>query len=87
MFALGAGLDIGARNEAAVRAELQTHHVPVRGAATGGNSGRTVRVAPKEGTVNVHQAGGKPVELLGPTPRRTDGLRPGPTVAFGVAGA
>jgi chemotaxis protein CheD len=85
MFALGAGLDIGSRNEAAVRDALKSMRLPVRGAETGGNSGRTIKVAPEQGIVNVHQAGGKPVELLGPKARREALLRP--SVAFGVAGA
>lgn len=63
MFALGAGMDIGARNEAAVREALSSQRVRVRAAATGGNSGRTMRVA--DGTVNVHEAGSKPVTLFG----------------------
>jgi chemotaxis protein CheD len=65
MFALGAGMDIGARNEAAVRDALSEHRLRVRAAATGGNSGRTMRVFPGEGTVNVHVAGGAPETLLG----------------------
>jgi len=65
MFALGAGMDIGARNEAAVRDGLSKHRVKVRAAATGGSSGRTMRVLAGEGTVNVHEAGSKPVVLFG----------------------
>jgi chemotaxis protein CheD len=85
MFALGNGLDIGSRNEAAVREALKSARLPIRGAETGGNSGRTIKVAPAEGTVNVHQAGGKPVELLGPQGRRESPVRP--SLAFGAAGA
>jgi chemotaxis protein CheD len=65
MFALGAGMDIGARNEAAVREALSQHRVKVRAAATGGNSGRTMRVFGTDGTVNVHEAGSKPTTLFG----------------------
>jgi chemotaxis protein CheD len=68
MFALGAGMDIGARNEAAVREALSSHRLRVRAAATGGNSGRTMRVLAGEGTVNVHEAGAKPVMLFAAAP-------------------
>ena len=65
MFALGAGMDIGARNEAAVKAQLSRHRIRLRASATGGSSGRTMRVFAKQGLVNVHEAGGKPVALFG----------------------
>ena len=65
MFALGSGLDIGARNDAAVRDGLGRLQVRIRAAATGGNRGRTVRVGVGEGTVNVQEAGGDRVMLLG----------------------
>jgi chemotaxis protein CheD len=86
MFALGAGMDIGARNEAAVRGALSEVHVRVKAATTGGNSGRTMRVIAGECTVNVHIAGGQPETLLGGgasggTPRRAG------SVGFGLAGA
>ena len=57
MFALGAGMDIGARNEAAVRAALSRHRLRVRAVGDRGNSGRTMRVFAAEGLVNVHEAG------------------------------
>ena len=65
MFALGSGLDIGARNDAAVRTALASLQVRVHASATGGNRGRTVRVGVGEGTVNVQEAGGERVALLG----------------------
>jgi chemotaxis protein CheD len=65
MFALGSGLDIGARNDAAVRAALGCLQVRIHATATGGNRGRTVRVGVGEGTVNVQEAGGERVALLG----------------------
>jgi chemotaxis protein CheD len=65
MFAMGGGLDIGARNDAAVREALHQRGLRVRAAETGGSSGRTVRVHVADGTVLVHQAGGKPVAVLG----------------------
>ena len=96
MFALGAGLDIGARNEAAVRAALSAHQLRVRVAETGGNSGRTVRVYADQGIVDVHKAGGKPVTILGPgasgpgassAARDTPGARASAAVSFGVGRA
>ncbi len=65
MFALGSGLDIGARNEAAVKTALERLQVRINATATGGNRGRTVRVGVGEGTVNVQEAGGERVALLG----------------------
>ena len=42
--ASNAGMEVGQRNEAAVREELERLRIPVIAAATGGNRGRTVRV-------------------------------------------
>jgi chemotaxis protein CheD len=64
MFEMSGGLDIGARNERAVRAALATARVPVQIAQTGGNQGRTVRIAVGEGLVTVRVAGQPPVTLL-----------------------
>jgi chemotaxis protein CheD len=89
MFAMGAGLDIGARNDAAVRDALRTQGLTVRAAETGGSSGRTVRVSVDDGSVNVHQAGGKPVTILGPgaasASARAGAARPGSSVPAGRA--
>jgi chemotaxis protein CheD len=71
MFDLGNDLDIGARNEIAVRAALARARVAVAAAATGGRRGRTVRVCVREGSVTVKEAGGEAVTLLGP--RRNGG--------------
>jgi chemotaxis protein CheD len=66
MFRLGAGsgADIGARNEAAVRAELQRERVAVVAAATSGDKGRTVKVH-VAGDVLAREAAGDTVRLLG----------------------
>ncbi|MBS1869742.1 MAG: hypothetical protein JSS99_08765 [Actinobacteria bacterium] len=61
-----AGLDLGARNEAAVREALADAGVPVRAAATGGDRGRTVRVRVGEARVSVKEAGGVEVPLWHP---------------------
>jgi chemotaxis protein CheD len=61
--AKAASLDLGARNEAAVRAALALERIPVRAAATGGSCGRTMRVAPAGATVAVKEAGGAEQEL------------------------
>lgn len=60
------GLDLGARNEAAVRAALADAGIPVRAAATGGDRGRTVRVRVGEARVSVKEAGGVEVSLWHP---------------------
>jgi len=60
------GLDLGARNEAAVRAALADAGIPVRAAATGGDRGRTVRVRVGEARVSVKEAGGVEVPLWHP---------------------
>jgi chemotaxis protein CheD len=57
MFSTSAGMEIGARNEAAVRAELQRAGIPVTASATAGSVGRTVRVHVATGTVTVREAG------------------------------
>jgi chemotaxis protein CheD len=55
----GSTLDIGARNERATRAALERARLAVGAAATGGSTGRTIRVHVAEGTVTVKKAGGK----------------------------
>jgi chemotaxis protein CheD len=67
MFNFGsAQLDVGARNEAAVRDGLAAARLPVKAAATGGNKGRTVRVHVGDGRVLVRAAqGGDEVLMKG----------------------
>lgn len=86
MFALGSGMDIGARNDAAVREALARAQIRVRAAATGGNRGRTVRVQVGDCTVHVQEAGGEKIPLIGdraPAPRQF----PARTIGLGGAGA
>lgn len=65
MFAVSAAsMEVGQRNEAAVRALLKTNRIPVVAAATGGNKGRTIRVDVSSSAVTVREAGGKDSELL-----------------------
>jgi chemotaxis protein CheD len=65
MFAVSAAsLEVGQRNEAAVRGLLKTCRIPVVAAATGGNRGRTIRVDVASSAVTVREAGGKDAELL-----------------------
>jgi chemotaxis protein CheD len=71
MFAFGSGVvgrDIGARNEAAVRVELDRVRVPVRAAATGGGKGRSMRVDVRAGEVVYKEAAGRPITLLEASP-------------------
>ena len=65
MFAVSAAsLEVGQRNDAAVRAILQGLRIPVVAAATGGCRGRTIRVDVGTSAVTVREAGGKDTELL-----------------------
>jgi len=65
MFSLGKGssLDIGGRNETAVRALLAAERIPVVASATGGSRGRTIRVFPG-GAVLSKEAGGAEIVLM-----------------------
>jgi len=63
MFEMSGGLDIGSRNEQAVKAALAAAKIPVRAAQTGGNQGRTVKIAVGECLVTVRVAG-QPAETL-----------------------
>ena len=63
MFEVSGGLDIGARNEAAVRAALTKSRVPVTAAETGGSAGRTLKIDVGEMLVTVRVAG-QPAETL-----------------------
>jgi chemotaxis protein CheD len=62
MFA--ANLEVGRRNEAAVRELLVRERIPVVAAATGGSRGRTIRIDAAAGTVTVREAGGREIQLL-----------------------
>jgi chemotaxis protein CheD len=64
MFTTGE-LDIGARNITAVREALEALNVKVHATATGGNTGRTLRVSAATGVVTMKEAGGRPIILLG----------------------
>jgi chemotaxis protein CheD len=65
MFALdGSGaLDIGMRNQEAVRDALRKERIPVVAAETGGAQGRTIRVIPG-GAVLSKEAGGAEIVLM-----------------------
>ena len=77
MFALGGtGLDVGPRNEAAVREQLEALRISVVAAETGGSRGRTIRVDVETGRVTAREAGGIEEELFAGMPVR---------VALGVA--
>jgi chemotaxis protein CheD len=69
MFAVStAGLEVGQRNEAAVRDLLKSMRIPVKATATGGSRGRTIRVDAATGAVTVREAGGHDTELLAGSP-------------------
>lgn len=62
----GAGrLQVGARNEEAVRAALRAAGIPIVAAETGGGSGRTIRVYVAEMCVTSRVAGGSEAVLHG----------------------
>ena len=68
MFAVSASsLEVGQRNEAAVRELLEQHRIPVVATATGGTRGRTIRVDVGTSKITVREAGGKDTELLAST--------------------
>jgi chemotaxis protein CheD len=74
MFEMTGGLDIGSRNEAAVRAALAKQRITIKAALTGGNTGRTMKIAVGELLVTVRSAGQQPETLLeGRQPRTTAG--------------
>jgi chemotaxis protein CheD len=68
MFSFGQNgdsrLDVGARNEEAVRTALEAARIPVRATATAGKTGRTVRVTVDAGLVLVKEAGQPATELF-----------------------
>ena len=67
MFAaIGGSMEVGARNEAAVKAQLAAARIRIHASATGGSRGRTVRVDPQTGIVLVREAGGKDGQLFPP---------------------
>jgi chemotaxis protein CheD len=63
MFTGATGMEIGARNEVAVRAALAQAGVAVTAAATAGALGRTIRVHVADGTVTVREAGAQEKSL------------------------
>jgi chemotaxis protein CheD len=67
MFEMSGGLDIGARNEQAVRTALDAARLIPRVIQTGGNQGRTVKVSVGEGTISVRVAGEASVTLIDAT--------------------
>jgi chemotaxis protein CheD len=75
MFEMSGGLDIGSRNETAVRAALRKARITIKAAKTGGNTGRTVKISVGDLLVTVRSAG-QPAETLlaGRNPRTTAGV-------------
>ena len=58
-------LEVGQRNEAAVRDQLATARIPVIAAETGGDRGRTIRVHVGSRRITVREAGGADRVLVG----------------------
>jgi chemotaxis protein CheD len=63
MFAAAGRLDVGSRNELAVREALRAHGVAVLAAATGGSTGRTMRVYLETCSVTCKEAGRAEIEI------------------------
>ena len=62
----GAGrMQVGARNEEAVRAALRDAGIPLAASETGGGSGRTIRVYLADARVTSRIAGGTEIDLYG----------------------
>jgi chemotaxis protein CheD len=78
MFEMSGGLDIGSRNEAAVRAAMAEARIAIKAAKTGGNTGRTVKISVGDLLVTVRSAGEQPETLL-------DGRKPRSTAGAGAA--
>jgi chemotaxis protein CheD len=67
MFAVSrSSLEVGQRNEAAVREQHAAHRINVIAAETGGERGRTIRVHVGSNLVTVREAGGVESELVAP---------------------
>jgi chemotaxis protein CheD len=64
-------LDVGVRNERAVRAALSEEGIAVRAAATAGKTGRTIRVHVESGIVTCKEAGGTATPILEARPTST----------------
>jgi len=65
MFATSSpALEVGQRNETAVREQLQALGIPVIATETGGKRGRTIRVHIASTRVTVREAGGKEADLV-----------------------
>ena len=65
MFATtSASMEVGQRNEAAVRDLLKANRIPIIATETGGKKGRTIRVHVGAEKVTVKEAGGTEVNLL-----------------------
>ncbi|MGH2858640.1 MAG: chemotaxis protein CheD [Solirubrobacteraceae bacterium] len=77
------GLDIGSRNEQAVRDQLARARIPVRAAETGGSQGRTLRVT-QGCTITVRVAGEEPQTLLDGGRSGGSGRAPGAASRIGT---
>jgi chemotaxis protein CheD len=89
MFEMSGGLDIGARNQEAVRTALSKARIRVAASQTGGNQGRTLRIAVGECRVSVRVPGQAEQTLLeGRTDARPAAIsNRGLRAEIGVSGA
>jgi chemotaxis protein CheD len=67
MFAAGPStLEVGQRNDAAVREQMRARRIPIVASATGGTRGRTVRVDVETAGVTVREVGAQTSVLVEP---------------------
>lgn len=71
MFGHSSAIEVGKRNEEAVRQALAGARLTVTAAETAGDKGRTVRVHADGGVMTVRKVAADEVVLLGATPART----------------
>ncbi|HLH65898.1 MAG TPA: chemotaxis protein CheD [Solirubrobacteraceae bacterium] len=87
MFRSSASLDVGARNDRAVREALCAARITLGAARTGGAQGRTLRVSLAEGLVTVRVAGEPAATLLeAPDPPGATDRRCRPAGSLLIAG-
>ncbi len=65
MFAKTSSIEVGRRNEEAVRLALSAASLSVKATATGGDRGRTVRVHAQGGVMTSREVAGDEIVLLG----------------------
>ena len=63
MFATGANETIGDKNQFAIEAALEEHHIQINGRHCGGDAGRKLIFRPATGFLSIQLSGGQPIEI------------------------